>query len=329
MSKLGRHRKSSQRTSVGISRTRDGIFFIQQQTQTKSGKERVIKSSVGTLRLRRQQLIELGVEARIRISPLLKKCCLCLSANESFSQAERDLLLLTGMKVGHSTLQRQAHTKIEHLEFPDSLIAVNEACIDGGKVRLRSQTPGQKCEWRDYQAARLSGVFYGATFRRKEELTAWINSQILTNPLICLGDGHSGVWNLFSQITTTQQRHEILDWFHLKENLFKIGGSLKRLRQAETLLWRGKVSQAIALFEKECPKRARKFLAYVEKHRHRLPNYELLQTEYQISIGSGAVESAIKQLDRRLKISGAQWNADSINQMLRLRCAYLNGQLAI
>ena len=42
-----------------------------------------------------------------------------------------------------------------------------------------------------------------------------------------------------------------------------------------------------------------------------------------------AVESAIKQIDRRLKISGAQWNADSINQMLRLRCAYLNGQLAI
>lgn len=108
-----------------------------------------------------------------------------------------------------------------------------------------------------------------------------------------------------------------------------MGGSLKRLRQGETLLWEGKVEQAIALFKKECPKRARQFLAYVEKHRHRLPNYELLQTEYQISIGSGAVESGIKQIDRRLKISGAQWNADSINQMLRLRCAYLNGQLAI
>lgn len=54
-----------------------------------------------------------------------------------------------------------------------------------------------------------------------------------------------------------------------------------------------------------------------EKHRHRLPNYELLQAECHISIGSGAVESAIKQIDRRLKISGAQWNANSINQMLR------------
>ena len=174
-------------------------FFIEQKTRTKVGKERIIKSSVGKLRLHRRQLEKLGVEARTRISPLLQKCCLCLSANESFSQAEKDLLLLTGMKVGHSTLQRQVHTKIdiEHLEFPDSSIAVNEVCLDGGKVRLRTKTPAQKCEWRDYQAARLSGVYYGATFRRKEDLTAWINSQVLTNPLICLGDGHSGVWNLF------------------------------------------------------------------------------------------------------------------------------------
>lgn len=288
----------------------------------------MIKSSVGKLRLRRQQLVKLGVEGRIRISPLLQKCCLCLSANESFSQAEQDLILLTGMKVGHSTLQRQVQTRIEHLEFPDCQIAVDEVCLDGGKVRLRSETLGQKCEWRDYQAARLSGVYYGATFWSKEELTAWIDSQALTNPLICLGDGHPGVWNLFSQIASTQQRQEILDWFHLKENLFKVGGSLKRLRQGETFLWQGKVSQAISLLRKECPQRARKFLAYLEKHRHRLPNYEVLQNEYQISIGSGAVESAIKQIDRRLKISGAQWNANSINQMLRLRCAYLNGQLA-
>ena len=185
-------------------------------------------------------------------------------------------------------------------------------------MRLRTKK-GQKCEWRDYQAARLSSVYYGAKFLRKEELVAWIDSQKLTNPLICLGDGHAGVWNLFSQIATTQQRYEILDWFHLKENLFKLGGSLKRLRQGETFLWSGKVEQAHALFERECPKRARNFLAYIEKHRHRLPNYQLLQTEHCISIGSGAVESAIKRTslmfpeseilgktefcDRRLKIS--------------------------
>ena len=71
---------------------------------------------------------------------------------------------------------------------------------------------------------------------------------------------------------------------------------------------------------KECPQRARKFLAYIEKHRYRLVNYKLLQAEHYISIGSGAVESAIKQIDRRLKISGGQWNSNSVSPMLRLRC---------
>lgn len=95
--------------------------------------------------MRRRQLEKLGVEAKSRISPLLQKCCLCLSANESFSQAEQDLFLLTGMKVGHSTLQRQVYREKEHLDFPDSPVAINEVCLDGGKVRLRTESLGEKC----------------------------------------------------------------------------------------------------------------------------------------------------------------------------------------
>ncbi|HEY9885612.1 MAG TPA: ISKra4 family transposase, partial [Thermosynechococcaceae cyanobacterium] len=37
----------------------------------------------------------------------------------------------------------------------------------------------------------------------------------------------------------------------------------------------------------------------------------------------------IKQIDRRLKISGAQWLAKNVNQMLKLRCAYLNEILSV
>jgi hypothetical protein len=39
---------------------------------------------------------------------------------------------------------------------------------------------------------------------------------------------------------------EVLDWFHLMENLHKVGGSLKRLKQAKNFLWKGQVSEAIA-----------------------------------------------------------------------------------
>ena len=58
-------------------------------------------------------------------------------------------------------------------------------------------------------------------------------------------------------------------------------------------------------------------------------NYEYHQAEQICSIGSGAVESAVKQVDRRTKISEAQWKRENVPQVLAHRCAYLNGLLSI
>jgi len=70
------------------------------------------------------------------------------------------------------------------------------------------------------------------------------------------------------------------------------------------------------------------FISYLRKHRHRLVNYMYFQAEQLSSIGSGAVESVVKQIDKRLQIVGAQWKSENLPQMLQLRCAYLNRQLA-
>ncbi len=43
----------------------------------------------------------------------------------------------------------------------------------------------------------------------------------------------------------------------------------------------------------------------------------------------GSVESAVKQVDRRTKISGAQWKQENVPQVLAHRCAYLNGLLSV
>lgn len=48
------------------------------------------------------------------------------------------------------------------------------------------------------------------------------------------------------------------------------------------------------------------FLAYLERHCHRIVKYEYVQAEPLAPIGSGVVESAIKQLAYRLELSGAQ-----------------------
>jgi hypothetical protein len=116
------------------------------------------------------------------------------------------------------------------------------------------------------------------------------------------------------------------------ENLHKIGGSNQRLFAARDLLWHGKVDEAIKLFSDCTLKQAENFCAYLEKHRHRIINYYYFQSEQICSYafggaklyGSGSIESTIKQIDRRIKISGAQWKAENVPQVLAHRCAYLN-----
>jgi len=39
-------------------------------------------------------------------------------------------------------------------------------------------------------------------------------------------------------------------------------------------------------------------------------------------------ELQIKRIGLRVKLSGAQWNIESVASILSLRCAYLNGQLS-
>lgn len=49
-------------------------------------------------------------------------------------------------------------------------------------------------------------------FGDHQSLLDWVNSQRLITPLVCLGDGHDGVWKLFTEIGNSSSRLEILDW---------------------------------------------------------------------------------------------------------------------
>ena len=140
-----------------------------------------------------------------------------------------------------------------------------------------------------------------------------------------LGDGHPGVWNLVEDFAPKRwmARRQVLDWYHLKENLHKAGGSLKRLKDAENLLWHGFIDAASREFDGVKNKKFPKFQSYLTKHRDRIPSYDTYQ-KLGIPIGSGDVESKIKQVGARVKLSGARWNRQNVPTILRLRCAYLN-----
>jgi len=193
-------------------------------------------------------------------------------------------------------------------------------------VRLRTPQ-GEPCEWRDYKAVNLQEQAISAFFQDNSSLMAWVNAQPLANPLTCLGDGHDGIWNIYTQIGTSTPRREILDWYHWVENLGKVGGSQQRLDAVEKWLWQGNVDQAIEQFKGWHHERVSTFIAYLNKPRHRIVNYAYDQAE-GISIGSGAVESTVKQIGQRIKLSGAQWKKDNVPQVLKHCCAYLNGQFS-
>jgi hypothetical protein len=166
----------------------------------------------------------------------------------------------------------------------------------------------------------------GLLYQANPHLREWVETLPMATTVYCLGDGHPGIWGLYAQMQDSKSHQQILDWYHLKENLYKVGGSLKRLQEAESLLWQGKVDQSIALFDPVKKAQAHKFCDYLRTHQHRIPNYEYYQAE-GIPIGSGSVESWVKQIDRRTQISGAQWREDHVPQVLAHRCAYLNGRL--
>lgn len=248
-----------------------------------------------------------------------------LVGNESFVNAERDLKILTGITVPHSTQHRLVNSY--HLPEPKIVKRANSLSVDGGTVRLRTP-PGEQSEWKNYKAVRVHDRIGMAFFQDKENLLQWVNQQPLGRTVNCLGDGHDGVWNIFKQIGSRHQRREILDWYHLVENLHKVGGSNQRLKKAKNYLWQGLVNDAIAVFNDLKKKQARNFQNYLRKHRFRIPDYQLYQ-ELGICIGSGSVESWIKQIASRIKIVGAQWNSKNVSQMLMLRCTYLKQSLGL
>lgn len=313
-------------------------IFLRQATQTTAGRQRQVQSCLGLLRLSHKQAVKLGLQPRVRLSPLVEKSCLLLSANVSYENAERVLKLLTGISVSHST-QKRLVQRSEWIE-PEASEPVEALSIDGGKVRLRTPK-GEPSQWRDYKAVSLHKQLCGAWLQQNQALVDWMNRQPLAGVVTCLGNGHDGVWNLMAGIRAPEYRREILDWYHLVENLYKVGGSLHRLAEVRTALWRGQSELVQAAFVRNLPgqrfvpesfanwraPQVEKFLNYLSKHNQRIPHYQSYQ-QAGICIGSGAVESTVKRIGLRLKLSGAQWKQENVAQVLKQRCAYLNLAIA-
>lgn len=309
----------------GIVSPKIGEFFFSEGGKKRSGKQRKVKTMVGEVKISQKQARKLGLAPQTSLSPGIEKCCLRVCAKSSYQQAEEDLLMLMGLKVGHSTLQRLVvSSELPLLQTEMNTQAISQVSIDGGKICLRGKE-NEGGQWRDYKLVSFDKGGCEAFFQDPDGLQQWSETQNLAPIITLLGDGHAGIWKTMARFASLKWliRREVLDWYHLKENLYKAGGSLKRLKTVENLLWHGEVEMAITQFEGLKSQRFQRFIAYLTTHRSRLLNYGACQ-KLGIPIGSGDVESKIKQVSARVKLSGARWNRENVPRILRLRCAYLN-----
>jgi hypothetical protein len=281
-------------------------------------------SILGQLRLSAKQAQQLSVPPRVKHSPYLEHCCLRLCAKASYQQAEADIAILMGIRVSAKTQERMV--KRADLPTPCSDEPVTELALDGGMVRVRTPK-GEASAWRQYHGLRVNGDGIGmAWYKDPAALLAWVTTLPLLPVIYLLGDGHSGIWSLFEQMAINGPTDEVLDWYHLKENLYKVEAPDEVLKSLSSQLWEGQLQSVLASLAELENDSARRFSAYLTAHAGRIPNYRYYQME-GLPIGSGPVESWVKQIDARMQVTGAQWHEASLPQMLKLRCAYLNGQL--
>lgn len=112
-----------------------------------------------------------------------------LVGNESFVNAERDIEILTGVKIPHSTQHRQVFSY--QLPEPKITSIAKALSVDGGSVRIRTPL-GQKSEWKNYKAINIHEQVGMAFYQDNQALLKWVNQQPLSRIVTCLGDGHDG-----------------------------------------------------------------------------------------------------------------------------------------
>lgn len=142
-----------------------------------------------------------------------------------------------------------------------------------------------------------------------------------------VADGALWIWDVAEHVCPDGQ--QVVDWYHAVEHLHAAAVALypddddahKRLRWFKTYkthLYMGRIDTLISVLHKRA---ASQFATYFERHKRRMQYLEF--REEGLPIGSGTVESGVKQFKQRLTGTGMRWHLDNANRMIILRSAIL------
>jgi Uncharacterised protein family (UPF0236) len=144
--------------------------------------------------------------------------------------------------------------------------------------------------------------------------------------VVVTADGAEWIWNLAADYFP--ESVQIVDWYHATQHLAQAASALHPTDPTIAHTWAQARREALYLGQVEkitqpleqaqLPEQAH----YFHTHTRRMHYHEFREQQYPI--GSGTVESAIKQFKHRLTGPGMRWSRPGLERMLLLRAAVLS-----
>ena len=197
------------------------------------------------------------------------------------------------------------------------------------KIRLeRNPQTGQLEE-----LAHGGNIHYTGVVGSKEEFTPRLWALAVKHDLptakerAVVGDGAAWIWNVAEDVCPDGR--QIVDWFHATQHLAEAAKTLypdeasdkqraQWLKTHKDHLYMGGIHKIIgALNQRNHPELA----TYFENHQRRMQYLKFREEGFPI--GSGTIESGVKQFKQRLTGTGMRWNADCLARMVVIRAAVL------
>lgn len=214
--------------------------------------------------------------------------------------------------------------------------------LDGGRVHIRGEG------WKELKAGvigdieqvwteegpclRLTNLRYcgviGAVARFKTVLWALaVGSEVPTAGTCAVtADGASWIWRLVADLFPCSE--QIVDWYHATQHVYEAArarypdndlAARDWVEELKPLLYQGAIEQLTTMFEAEG---IAHHSGYFTAHKRRM-QYRAF-AEDGLPIGSGAVESGIKQFKQRLAGAGMRWSRQGAEQMTIIAAAVLS-----
>jgi Uncharacterised protein family (UPF0236) len=219
--------------------------------------------------------------------------------------------------------------------------------VEPDEVKTKAQpSTGRKEVWTYTAVVLVAGLRYAFAEAKAEGLWLQVSALLLelgvlsgARRLLVLGDGATWIRTWFEGLGISLKAM-VLCWWHLRkrcyESMSSAGGPKERRRAFEKellgQLWKGEVDTAIQLLGEALewvrnPAAVEELIAYLEKRRAYIPNYEQRQRA-GLWIASTRVEKYNDwAVSARCKHQGMSWSPQGVLALAALEAARRNGEL--